>query len=70
MPLYFAQSESINPITSSWKSREVKQIEDQKQPEMGYIIQQKAISCIQSVKNVYPLNDKLHSHILSPCICM
>lgn len=26
MPLYFAQSEGINPITSSWKKAEVKQI--------------------------------------------
>lgn len=63
MPLYFAQSEGINPITSSWKSREVKQIEVQKLPEIVHIIQQQAISYIQSAKNVYPLNDKLHSHL-------
>lgn len=64
MPLYFAQSEGINPITSSWKSREVKQIGAQKQPEMVYIIQQQAISYVRFAKNnVYPLNDKLYSHL-------
>lgn len=64
MPLYFAQSEGINPITSSRKSREVKQIGVQKQPEMVYIIQQQTISYVQFAKNnVYPLNDKLHSQL-------
>lgn len=62
MPFYFAQSEGINPITSSWKSRGVKQIEARKAPEMVYIIQHQAIFYVQSAKNVYPLNDKLHSH--------
>ena len=64
MPLYFAQSEGINPITSSWKSRDVKQIGAQKQPEMVYIIQQQAISYVHFAKNnVYPLNDELYSHL-------
>lgn len=64
MPLYFAQSGGINPITSSWKSRDVKQIGAQKQPGMVYIIQQQAISYVQFTKNsVYALNDKLYSHL-------
>lgn len=55
MPLYFAQSEGINPITSSRKSWEVKQIGAQKQPEMVCIILQPAISYVQFAKNnVYP----------------
>lgn len=64
MPLYFAHSASINPITSSWKSRDVKQIGAQKQPQMVYIIQQQVISYVQLAKNnVYPLNDKLCIHL-------
>ena len=52
--------EGINPITS----REVKQIEAQKQPEMVYSSQQQAVSYVQFAKNnVYPLNDKLYSHL-------
>lgn len=36
----------------------------QKQPEMVYIIQQQAISYVLFAKNnVYPLNDKLYSHL-------
>lgn len=79
MPLHFAQSEGINPITSSWRSREVKQIEAQKHPEMVYIIQQQPVSYVQFAKNnVYPLNDKLYSHLcqkklksdLSPYVCV
>ena len=63
MPLYFTRSAGINPITSSWKSRDVKQIGARKQPEMAYIIQQQAISYVQLAKNnVYPLNDKLRFH--------
>lgn len=54
MPLYFAQSEGINPITSSWKSRGVKQIEAEKLPEMlcysapGYFLRSVCKECLSS----------------------